>query len=42
VTRTRKETATSRKLVEWTNIWNVVGLSRATMTPGVTTPDDVY
>lgn len=41
-TRTQLETATYRRLVEWTTIWEEVGLSRAAITPGRTTPDDVH
>jgi Xaa-Pro aminopeptidase len=41
-TRTPAETQVYRRLVEWTNVWEEVGLSRAAMTPGVSTPDDVH
>lgn len=41
-TRTPEETALYRQLVEWTAIWEEEGLSRAAITPGVTTPDEVH
>src|SRR5438132_9297619 len=41
-TRTPEETAVYRRLVEWTALWEEVGLSRAAITPGVTTPDEVH
>jgi Xaa-Pro aminopeptidase len=42
VTRTPEETAAYRQVVEWTTVWEEVGLSRAAITPGQTTPDDVH
>jgi len=41
-TRIPEETEVYRKLGEWTTVWEEVGLSRAAITPGVTTPDDVH
>jgi len=41
-TRIPEETGVYRRLVEWTAIWEEVGLSRAAITVGVTTPDDVH
>jgi Xaa-Pro aminopeptidase len=41
-TRIPEETEVYRQLVEWTAIWEEVGLSREAITPGVTTPDDVH
>jgi Xaa-Pro aminopeptidase len=41
-TRISEETDVYRQLVEWTAIWEEVGLSREAITPGVTTPDDVH
>ena len=41
-TRLPEETRVYRQLVEWTAIWEEVGLSREAITPGVTTPDDVH
>jgi hypothetical protein len=41
-TRTKRETAVYRRLVEWTAVWEEEGLRRAAITPGRTTPDDVH
>jgi len=41
-TRTPEETHVYRQLVEWTAVWEEVGLSREAIAPGVTTPDDVH
>jgi Xaa-Pro aminopeptidase len=41
-TRIPEETEVYRQLVEWTTVWEEVGLSREAITPGVTTPDDVH
>ncbi len=41
-TRIPEETEVYRKLVEWTTVWEEVGLSREAIIPGVTTPDDVH
>jgi Xaa-Pro aminopeptidase len=41
-TRIPEETEVYRRLVEWTMVWEEVGLSREAITPGVTTPDDVH
>jgi Xaa-Pro aminopeptidase len=41
-TRIPEETAVYRQLVEWTTVWEEIGLSRAAITPGVTTPDEVH
>ncbi|HEY1294850.1 MAG TPA: M24 family metallopeptidase [Chloroflexota bacterium] len=41
-TRIPEETDVYRRLVEWTTVWEEVGLSREAITPGVTTPDDVH
>jgi Xaa-Pro aminopeptidase len=41
-TRLPEETEVYRRLVGWTVAWEEEGLSRAAITPGVTTPDDVH
>src|SRR3984885_4262027 len=41
-TRLAEETDLYRRLVGWTGAWEEEGLSRAAITPGVTTPDDVH
>jgi Xaa-Pro aminopeptidase len=41
-TRIPEETEVYRRLVEWTAVWEEEGLSRAAITPGATTPDDVH
>jgi Xaa-Pro aminopeptidase len=41
-TRLPEETAMYRRLVEWTVRWEEEGLSRAAITPGVTTADEVH
>jgi len=41
-TRLAEETDLYRRLVGWTVAWEEEGLSRAAITPGVTTPDDVH
>ena len=41
-TRLAEETELYRRLVGWTVAWEEEGLSRAAITPGVTTPDDVH
>jgi Xaa-Pro aminopeptidase len=41
-TRLPRETELYRKLVEWTAAWEEEGLSRAAITPGVTTADDLH
>jgi Xaa-Pro aminopeptidase len=41
-TRIPEETRVYRQLVEWTAVWEEVGLSPEAITPGVTTPDDVH
>jgi Xaa-Pro aminopeptidase len=40
-TRLPEETSLYRKLVAWTVAWEEEGLSRAAITPGTTTPDEV-
>lgn len=41
-TRLPEETSLYRRLVAWTVAWEEEGLSRAAITPGTTTPDDVH
>jgi Xaa-Pro aminopeptidase len=41
-TRLPEETSLYRQLVAWTVAWEEEGLSRAAITPGTTTPDDVH
>jgi Xaa-Pro aminopeptidase len=41
-TRLPEESSLYRQLVAWTVAWEEEGLSRAAITPGITTPDDVH